>query len=76
MDIPSLGSLLERSDCWLVFNTFKIFFNQASFKYAGNLVTSEKFLGSGIKCDTYEPDSHKEVNALFNSFETALQTLY
>ena len=44
----------------------KIVFNQAFLTYAGNLATSEKLLGYGIKCDTSEPDSTKAGNELFN----------
>ena len=55
--------------------SFKVSFNQDFLTYAGNLVTSENFLGYGMKCDIYEPDSTKLGNALFNSFETALNIL-
>ena len=41
---------------------FNVAFNQAFLKSAGNLVTSEKFLGSGIKCDTSGPDYPKVGN--------------
>ena len=41
----------------------------------GNLVTPEKFLGSGIKCDTSDPDSPKAGNELFNYFTMTLNTL-
>ena len=34
-----------------------------------------RFLGSGIKCDTSEPHSHKVGNKLFNSFTTAFRNL-
>ena len=55
--------------------SFKVDFNQAFLTYAGNLVTSAKLLGSGMKCDTSEPDYPKLVNAFFSSFTTALKNL-
>ena len=55
--------------------SFKVYFNQAFLKYADNLVTSENFLGSGMKCDTSDPDSPKVGNSFFNSFTTPLNTL-
>ena len=41
-----------------------------------NFVTSEKFLGSGMKWETSEPDSPKGVNYCKISFTTVLNTLY
>ena len=35
---------------------FKVYLNQAFLTSAGNLVTYVKFLGSGMKFDTSEPD--------------------
>ena len=55
---------------------FKVAFNQAFLKYAGNLGTYAKLLGSGLKCDTSETDSPKVVNELFDSFATSLKDLY
>ena len=75
------GSPFYRSSIrkfWLLikfFISFKVSFNQAFLTSSGNLVTSEKFLGSGIKCDTYEPDYPKVGYALFGSFTTDLNTL-
>ena len=40
--------------------------------YVGNQVTSVKFLGSGMKYDTSDPDYLKVGDALFNLFITAL----
>ena len=40
----------------------------------GNMVTSEKFLGYGIKRDTFDPDSSKVGNELFNWSTTALNS--
>ena len=54
---------------------FKAAFNQACLASAGYLTTSEKFIGSGAKCDTSDPDSTKVGNELFNSFTTLLKTL-
>ena len=45
---------------------FKVDFNQAFLESAGNMVTSEKFLGYGMKCDTYEPVYFKVGNELFH----------
>ena len=45
---------------------FKFALNQAFLKFSGNLVTSLKLLGSGMKCDTSETDSTKADNELFN----------
>ena len=40
-----------------------------------NFVTSAKFLGSGMKWETYEPDSPKGVISCEISFTTVLNTL-
>ena len=50
-------------------------FNLAFLTSDGNLVTSEKFLGSGVKCDTSKPDFPKVENQFFNLFITSLKTL-
>ena len=39
------------------------------------MVNSEKLLGSVIKCDTSEPDSHQVGNAFFDFFTTAFKNL-
>ena len=39
-------------------------------------MTSEKFLGSEMKCDTSETDSTKSGNGLFNYLKMALNNLY
>ena len=44
----------------------KVAFDQAFLKYAGNLVTSAKFLNFGIKCDISEPDYPIVGNTFFN----------
>ena len=54
---------------------FKVSFNQAFLTSAGNLVTSAKFLVSGMKCDTSETDYPKSGNELFKSFTTDLNIL-
>ena len=36
--------------------------------FSDNFVTSEKFLGSGMKWETSEQDSHKGVNSYENIF--------
>ena len=40
-----------------------------------NFVTSEKFLGSGMKWETSEPDSPKAINLCEMSFTIVLNTL-
>ena len=40
---------------------FKVAFDQAFLTYS-----SAKFMGSGMKCDTSEPDSTNSGNELFN----------
>ena len=42
---------------------------------AGNIVTSAKLVGSGMKSDISDYDSTKLGNALFRSFATALKSL-
>ena len=39
-----------------------------------NFITSENFLGSGMKWETSEPDSPKGVNSCEISFTTVLNT--
>ena len=75
LDLSSLGPTPESilDDSVLIY--FKVAFNQAFLKSAGNLVTSTKFLGFGMKCATYEPDSPKADNRLFNMLTTFLKTL-
>ena len=42
-----------------VLNLFQSLNHPILFTYAGNLVTFTKFLSSGMKCETSEPDSPK-----------------
>ena len=56
--------------------SFKDAFNQAFLASAGNLVTCAKFLGSIMKCDTYETDYPKVFNTSFSFFTTALKNLF
>ena len=51
-----MGNPLERSDCLLIFIFFKVAFNQDFLISAGNMATSAKPLGSGMYCETSEPD--------------------
>ena len=63
---------------WLLIKfwiNFKVAFNQVFFTSSGNMLTSAKFLGSEMKCDTSDPDSPKVGNELFNLFTTALNIL-
>ena len=71
-----MGNLLKRNNLLIKFLiSFKATFNQYFLTYSGNLVTSEKFLGYGIKCDTSEPDYPNVGNDLSNSFATDLHNL-
>ena len=38
---------------------FKVYFNEDFLTSSGDLVTSTKIIGSGMTCDTSEPDSPK-----------------
>ena len=63
---------------WLLIKlliSFKFSFSQSFLTSYGNLVTSAKFLSSGMKCDTSENDSPKLVNSIFSSFKIALKGL-
>ena len=74
LDPPSLGYPFR--NVWLLITfliSFKFSFNQSFLTSDGNTVTSAEFLGSGMKCDTSEPDYPNVGNALFNSFTTALK---
>ena len=42
---------------------------------SGNFATSGKFLGSVIKCETYEPDSPKDGNSCKISFTEVFNAL-
>ena len=68
----SIGNILLLINV-LIF--FRVDFNQAFLTSAGNIVSSEKFLGSGIKFDTFETDYTKVVNEIFISFTTDLKNL-
>ena len=59
----------------LVFISFKVAFKQVFLTSAGNMVTSEKVLGTVMKCDTSDPDYPKVGNVLIYSSTTALMTL-
>ena len=54
---------------------FRVTFRQGFFMSSDNFVTSEKFLGSGMKWETSEPDSPKGGNSCKISFTTVLNTL-
>ena len=54
---------------------FKITFSLSFFTSSGNLVTSYKFLGSGMKWYTSDPNSPGELNELFIYFTKTLNTL-
>ena len=71
----SMVYLVEIYDCRLDFDRFQSFLNQAFLTYSDNLVTSEKLLGSRMKCDTSEPDYPNTGNELFNKFQMTLKNL-
>ena len=60
---PSSGSSIRKV---LLLINFLIY-----FKVSGNIVTSAKLLGSGMKCETYEPDSPKLGNKFFSSLKSS-----
>ena len=73
---PLHGSSIRKF--WLLIKfliSFKVALNQAFFTSAGNLETSEKFMGSGMKCDTSDTYYPKLGNEFFNPLTTALNTL-
>ena len=73
---PSFGSSIIKF--WLLVRFFiylRVAFNQGSLIFSANLVTSAKFLSSGMKWDTYEPDSPKLVNSCEISDRILLNTL-
>ena len=57
------------------FLSFKVAFSQAFFTSTGHVDTSTKFLCSGIKWDTSEPESPNVVKEFFNQFTTDLNTV-
>ena len=64
---------------WLLIRFFislRVAFGQGLFMFSDNLVTSEKFLGSGMKWETSEPDSPKVLNSCEIYFTTVLNTLF
>ena len=73
---PSFGSSIMK--VWLLMRFFIsliVDFNQGFLVFSDNFVTSEKFLGSGMKWDTSEPDYPKLVNSCEISFTIVLNTL-
>ena len=53
----------------------RVAFSQGFLNFSDNFVTSAKFLGSGIKWETSEPDATKVANSCEISFTTVLNTL-
>ena len=73
---PSFGSLIMK--VWLLmifFISLRFAFSQGFLIFYDNFVTSAKFLGSGMKWETFEPDSPKLVNSCEISFTVVLNTL-
>ena len=59
----------------ILFIYFRVAFSQVFFMLSENFVTSEKFLGPGMKWETSEPDSPKGINYCEIYFTTVLNTL-
>ena len=62
---------------WLLiifFIPLRVAFNQGFLIFSNSFVTSVKFLGSGMKWETSEPDSPKAVNSCEMSFTNILNT--
>ena len=55
--------------------SFCVAFSQVLFMSSENMVTSEKFLGSGMKWETSEPDLPKVGKSCEISFAAVLNTL-
>ena len=76
-DSPFPGSFIIKVLLLIRFLIYlKASFDQAFLAFAGNMVTSENFMGSGMKCDTSNPDYPKLCNELFNYFTASLKTLF
>ena len=61
---PLFGSSMRKF--WLLIKLFislRVSFSQGLFMFSDNFVTSETFLGSGMKWETSEPNSPKGVNS-------------
>ena len=67
---PSKGLIFYYS-----FIYFVVSFNQDLLISVGNLVTSTKFHGSGMKCGASEPDYPRGGNELFISFKLDFKNL-
>ena len=72
---PSLPLSLEMSYCWFYFYFLMVAFRQAFLTSAGNLVTSAKLLGYGMKWDTSYRTYPKERNRIYHYFTMNLNTL-
>ena len=73
---PSFWSSIRK--VWLLiifFISSRVAFSQSFLIFSDNFVTSAKFLGSGIKWETSEPDYPKGVNSCKISFTPVLNTL-
>ena len=64
---PLSGSSIIKAQSLIIFLIiFKVYFNQDFLTRAGYMVTSEEFLGSGMKHDTSDLYSTKVGNELLN----------
>ena len=60
---PLYGSSMRKVRLLIIFLiSSRVTFNQILFMLSDNFVTSAKFIGSGMKWETYEPDSPKVGN--------------
>ena len=61
---PSFWSSIKKVWLLIIFFIYlRVAFRQGFFMFSDNFVTSAKFLGSGMKWETSEPDSPKGVNS-------------
>ena len=74
---PSFGSSIRK--VWLLIILFiflRVSFSQGFLIFSDNFFNSAKFLGSGMKWETSEPDSPKLVNSCKISDTIVLNTLF
>ena len=74
----SLYFLFSIRKVWLLIRfliSLRVAFSQGFLIFSEKFVTSAKFLGSGMKWETYEPDSPKVANSCKISFAIVLNTL-
>ena len=70
------GSFIINVLSLIIFYFLSKFLSTKPFEVADNLVTYAKFLGSGMKCDTSNPDYPKVGNGFLNLITTVFNTLF